>query len=185
MKKDVPKSLLENLESDEDILYLLKKVFGLEKPKWLVITNKRIIYFDEKIFGRYDLIAIPYEKLVRVHFRIGKMGSSFTITSEDKKKINIGWLQKEDAVRAIETIKNVLNKVAVEPISIEKKKGLLGEDWILNKPKETISKTISKVKKEEEDVFEKLKKLKELYDKGIITKEEYEEKKKILLDKIK
>ena len=35
---------------------------------------------------------------------------------------------------------------------------------------------------EEADVFEKLKKLKELHDAGILTDEEFEEKKKKLLD---
>ncbi len=186
MTVEIPKSLEENLEPNEEILCLLKKVLGIEKPKWLVVTNKRIIYFDEKIFGRYDFVAIPYEKLEDVHFKKSKIGSSFLIRSEDNKKINIAWLQKDEAIKAIETIKNAINKIAVEPISIEKKKGFLGEEWILHKPREAISRTISKVKerKSEEDVFEKLKKLKELYDMGIISEDEYEEKRRKLLEKI-
>ncbi len=36
----------------------------------------------------------------------------------------------------------------------------------------------------EDEIFEKIKKVKELYDNGIIEKEEFEKKKKQLLDKI-
>ncbi|WP_306298119.1 SHOCT domain-containing protein [Thermococcus litoralis] len=41
-----------------------------------------------------------------------------------------------------------------------------------------------RIPKSQEDPLEKLKKLKELYDMGVLSQEEYEEKRKKLLDQI-
>ena len=75
--------------------------------------------------------------------------------------------------------------MAVEPVSIEKRKKLIGEEWFIRKPMEVISRAVITPRGEpEEDVVEKLRKLKTLLDEGLITKEKYEEKRKELLWKL-
>lgn len=102
-------------------------------------------------------------------------------------------MNKEEARKAINAIKDALNAIAVEPVSIDVKKGgLTSETWVLKKPREFVTRTMPAyqpaqappIQEVKEDPLEKLKKLKELYDMGVISQEEYEEKRKKLLEEI-
>jgi len=188
---EIPKEATENLYPGESVLYSIKKKLYTElKPKFLVVTNRRVMYLDQKILGRYEMVDIPYEKLEFVHFKKGKIGAKFVIRSEEGEEITLSWMEKEEAEKAIESIRDALNAIAVEPVSIQKKKGLLGVELMLSKPKEIITRALPMTQVVErrtlpkEDPIEKLKKLKELYEAGILSKEEFEEKKRKLLDQI-
>ncbi len=195
----LPRKLRENLEPDEQVLYYTKKNPSLEKPKWLVVTDRRIIYFDEKILGRYDMKSIPYEKIERIDYVKGIASADFKITLEDGTIVELGWMKKKQGQEAMEAIKQAIEAIAVEPPTLDKKKGLTKEEWVLVKPKETVVRgargipeyapRLGKrgerpVAKREEDVYDMLLKLKKLRDEGIISDEEYEEKRRKLLDKI-
>ncbi|ACJ16940.1 hypothetical protein, conserved [Thermococcus onnurineus NA1] len=191
MEKELPKAVLRHLEHGEEVLFSIRKKISLEKPKWLLVTDRRIIYLDEKILGRYEMKAIPYQKLEQITVKLGVMSSEFIIQGEENITLRLGWMNKEEARKAINAIKDALNAIAVEPVSIDVKKGLTSETWTLKKPKEFITRTVPAEAivqhppaKKEEDPLEKLKKLKELYDMGVITQEEYEEKRKKLLEQI-
>lgn len=189
-KKEIPKEAEENLYPGEQISYSLKKKIRLEaKPKYLIVTDRRVMYLDQKILGRYDLSDIPYEKLEQVSFHKGPVASEFVLKSEEGRIINLTWMEREEASSALNAIRDSLNAIAVEPVSIQKKKGLLGEDLLLKKPPELVSRTIPMTRvieerkaKAEEGPADKLKKLKELYDAGVINEQEYEEKRKKLLE---
>lgn len=184
----LPKSVMRHLEPDERVLFAIKKKISIEKPKWLLVTDKRIIYLDEKVLGRYDLKAIPYQKLEQVTVKLGVMSSEFVIEGEEGISLKLGWMNKEEARKAINGIKDALNAIAVEPVSIDVKKRITSETWVLKKPKELVTRSmptrVQPVQAEKEDPMEKLKKLKELYDMGVINQEEYEEKRKKLLEQI-
>ncbi|MCK4397656.1 MAG: PH domain-containing protein [Methanophagales archaeon] len=189
-QKEIPKEVEENLYPGEQISYSLKKKFRLEaKPKYLIVTDRRVMYLDQKILGRYDLSDIPYEKLEQVSFHKGPVASEFVLKSEEGRIINLTWMEREEATSALNAIQDSLNAIAVEPVSIRKKKGLLGEDLLLKKPPELVSRTIPMTRvveerkaKAEEGPADKLKKLKELYDAGVINEQEYGEKRKKLLE---
>ena len=188
---ELPKSVIRHLEPDEEVLFAIKKKISLEKPKWLLVTDRRIIYLDEKVLGRYDLKAIPYQKLEQVTVKLGVMSSEFIIEGEENITLKLGWMNKKEARKAISAIKDALNAIAVEPVSIDVKKKLTNETWVLKKPKEFVTRTAPAgtlinhpSTKKEEDPLEQLKKLKELYDMGVISPEEYEEKRKKLLEQI-
>ncbi len=188
---EIPEELSENLYPGETVLYSVKKKLYTEmKPKFLIVTDRRVIYLDQKILRRYDLVDIPYEKLEFVHFKRGKIGAKFLIRSEEGKEITLTWMEKDEAEKAIGAIRDALNAIAVEPVSIQKKKGLLGVELQLSKPKEVITRAlpmtqvVERTSVQKEDPIEKLKKLKELYEAGVISREEFEEKKRKLLDQI-
>lgn len=204
-KEELPEIVRKNLNPSEKALHVLKKRRSLEaKPKRLVITNRGIMFIDEKIFGRYELSTVPYEKLERVTFKSGLISSEFTIEKEDGEILEISWLGKEESKKAIETIRDILNEIAVEPISIEKNKGLKSEEWVLNKPEETVGKYVSLEKpnrgrgkhtekevvegrargREEKDPAEKLRDLKSLFEDGIISEDEYKTKRQKYLDEL-
>ncbi|ASJ14968.1 PH domain-containing protein [Thermococcus radiotolerans] len=192
MSTNLPKAVVRHLEPDEKVLFTVRKKVSLEKPKWLVITDRRIVYIDEKVLGRYDMKAIPYQKLEEVTVELGVISSEFIIKGEENIRLKLGWMNKEQARETINAIKDALNAIAIEPVTIEVKKGLTHETWVLKKPKELVSRVVpagttvqhAPAVEKKEDPLEKLKKLKELYDMGVISAEEYEEKRKKLLEQI-
>jgi len=192
MPEKIPKAVEKNLEPGEKVLFTVRKKVSLEKPKWLVVTDRRIIYIDEKVLGRYEMKALPYQKLEEVKIELGVVSSEFIIKGEENVRLKLGWMNKEQARKTINAIKDALNAIAIEPVTIEVKKGLTHETWILKKPKEFVSRVVpagttvhhAPAVEKKEDPLEKLKKLKELYDMGVITAEEYEEKRKKLLEQI-
>ncbi len=192
MGEKLPKAVEKALEPGERVLFTVKKKVSLEKPKWVIVTDRRIIYVDEKILGRYEIKAIPYQKLKEIRIELGIVSSEFLIKGEENIRLRLGWMNKEQARKTINAIKDALNAIAVEPVGIEIDKGLTHETWVLKKPEELVTRvapagqtiTHEPAFEEKEDPVEKLKKLKELYDMGVISQEEYEEKRKKLLEQI-
>ena len=83
-KKEIPKEVEDNLYPGERIAYSLKTKIRLgAKPKYLIVTDRRVMYLDQKILNRYDLIDIPYEKLEQVNFHKGPVASEFVLKSEE------------------------------------------------------------------------------------------------------
>ncbi len=183
-KTKLPKGLLENLEPGEVIIEAVKQRFAVEKPKWVIVTNRRVIVFDEKILGRYELTAVPYEKLEKVVYHRGLVGSSFKLVLEDSSELDLSWLSKENADKALNAIKEALERISVEPPKLVKKKGLTATDIVLEKPKELVTRGISRIEATtgpQEDPLKKLEVLKRLLDQGAITREEYEKLKAKIL----
>jgi len=190
---DVPEAVKKNLASGEEVLHAIraKKALSMDlTPKTLAVTNQRVILVDHKMLGRYDLQDIPYSKLETVRFEQGVAGSHFTLQPEDGKAIEVAWLSRDGARRAIETIRDALDDIAVEPVSIKRTKKMLGrEEWVLHKPEELVYRRASaggegEEKKESSQPLEQISKLKELLDAGAISREEYERKKQDLLDQV-
>lgn len=193
MADQIPKELSENLYSNENVLFCIKKRVKTElKPKFLGVTDRRIVYLDQKVLGRYNIEDIPYEKLKLVHFKSGKLAAEFTLTHEDGHEIRMSWMNKDEVKEAVEAVRDALNNIAVEQVTIKKKKGLMSEEWQISKPKEMVSRvapvrpspTESDKRSNDVDPYEQLKKLKELLDADIISQEEYSAKRDALLSKI-
>jgi hypothetical protein len=190
---DVPEAVKKNLASGEEVLHAIraKRVLSMDMtPKTLAVTNQRVILVDHKVLGRYDLQDIPYSKLETVRFEQGVAGSHFTLQPEDGEAIECAWLSREGARKAIETIRDALDDIAVEPVSIKRTKKMLNrEEWVLHKPEELVYRRASgggegQEGKESSDPLERIGKLKELLEAGAISQEEYERKKADLLDQV-
>ena len=187
----LPEKLLENLEPGEVVVGVVKQRFAMEKPKWLVVTDRRIVFFDEKLLGRYDMKSVPYEKLLKVYYRRGMVGSEFRIELENGEVLDLSWMSKDNAEKAINAIKEALERISVEPPTMTKKKHLTSTEIVLEKPKEIVSRTVSRAVVQpppsgqaKEDPLEKLEKLKRLLDQGAISREEYERLRKKLLEQL-
>jgi len=190
MSIEIPPGARANLVSGESVHRVLKTFSLLNKPEYTILTDRRILYFNEKILRRYDLSDIPYSRLLEMTAEMGRLRfGSIEFTSEDKKEIKLEHVPKDDIQPFVEDLEIAINNVAVEPISISRGKGLLGKrTWEFHKTPEMLFKsrpsradTLERrefVKDVPED--DPLKKLKMRFVNGEITEEEYLRMKGIL-----
>ena len=177
---DLPKGIKENLMEGETVYKVLKTFSILEKPNYTLLTDRRILYFNEKHLGRYDLLDIPYSKLLSLKAERGVVtfGSVEFQGEREEEPIVISLVPKDEVEPFIETLENAINDLAVEPISIRRKKSLLGKmEWEFRKEAEMLFKTKSDSNSAGADP---LKRLKMRFVNGEITEEEYLRMKKIL-----
>ena len=184
MSFELPKGITDNLAASERIHKVLKTRSIVNKPEYTILTDRRILYFDEKFLGRYDLVDIPYSKLVEVKAERDRVRSgSIRFTSEElKKPIKLNKVPKKSIEPFIEALEIALNNVAVAPISIKRSKGLAGKmKWEFKKTPEMLFKSrpadCSSLERRgffrEEANKEALQSLKLRFVKGEITEEEY------------
>ncbi len=140
----LPKGIQETLVANETIHKVLKTVSIVNKPEYTVLTDRRILYFNEKILNRYDLEDIPYSKLMEMKAERGRVrfGSIEFKNEEKKKPIKLSKVPKKDIEPFIEALEIAMNNVAVEPISIKRSKGLIGKmRWEFKKTPEMLFKS--------------------------------------------
>jgi len=188
MLEKLPQRLLENLAPGECVVNNLKTFSIAQYPEYTLLTDRRIIYFDQKILGRYDLVDIPYTRLMEMDAKTGRLGlGNITLINENDEKIELTRVPNSNIPLFIESLEKAINHVAVEPISIRRSRGLIGKmTWNFKKTPEMIFKSRpdesgSLSSSESKTLFQDpLKALQMRFVKGEISKIEYEEMKKIL-----
>jgi hypothetical protein len=187
----LPKGIQETLVAHERIHKVLKTVSIINKPEYTVLTDRRILYFNEKILNRYDLEDIPYSKLMEMKAERGRVrfGSIEFKSEEMKKPIKLSKVPKKDIEPFIAALEIAMNNVAVEPISIKRSKGLIGKmRWEFKKTPETLFKSRPaeadslerRPFSKEEPEADPLRKLKLRLVNGEISEEEYLRMKELL-----
>ena len=58
MKIKLPDKFLDQLEVGENVLDALQTTTIASRPDYTVLTDRRIIYFNDKYLGRYELTVI-------------------------------------------------------------------------------------------------------------------------------
>ena len=183
-----PKKLMEHLEAGEALITGIKNARIGAKPDYFFLTDVRIIYFDEKHLGRYDLSSIPFAKLQEMNAQIGPIRyGSLKITSEEGVTIDLDKIPKGNVELFVTALEDAINAIAVEPKSINVKKGLMGKEWSFTEPAEMLLRSRPEsraptpaptpVAPASDDP---LKALQMRFVKGEITKEQYEEMKQFL-----
>ena len=153
----------EHLEPGEEIITGVKGAYGTKRLGQdtvrngiFLATDKRIIFFAKKLAG-YDLEVFPYSTISSIEMGKGIMGHKITFFASGNKAA-MKWI-KEGNIQ--EFINEVKGRIGV-------KEGGGGG------PIPTV----------EDDVLSQIKKLAELKDQGILSEEEFEAKKKELLEKM-
>lgn len=142
---DLPKGLLENLKPGEQVIEALKTSTIASKPDWTVLTDSRIIYFNEKHLGRYDLVVIPYTQLKLMTAERGRIRhGSIQFQKENGEEVSLKRVPKKAIEPFVDELEKAMNRIAIEPISIIRNKGLLGkQSWIFEKTAETLFRSMS------------------------------------------
>ena len=112
---------------------------------------------------------------------------SLKITSEEGVTIDLDKIPKGGVEPFVTALENAINAIAVEPISINVKKGLMGKEWSFTKPAEMLLRSrpateapAPATSSTAPAVGDPLKALQMRLVKGEITKEQYEELRKYL-----
>jgi hypothetical protein len=123
----------------------------------ILVTNKRLLLYRSLFLGRYEHMAFPYDEITTVASRKGYLGDAIDVATASEL-ITIGSISKGDAEPTANIIRDMLTSFKARASSAP------------------VSPQV--------DIVDQIEKLASLMDKGLVTKEEFEEKKKKLLDKI-
>lgn len=173
----------ENLSSGEEVILYLKTFQVVEQPDYIILTNLRLVYFNEKHFGRYTFKSIPFENLLQIRAHRGALlWGDISFEGEDGTVIRLERVDRNHLEPFLDSVEITYNSIAVEPIEIKHEKDLVGKaKWEFDKPKEVIVRQRSSDQpKLSEDP---LNQLKMKFIRGEISEEEYRAKLRVLQEK--
>ena len=179
----LPDGLKKNLSPGEEIISYLKSFVIAELSNYIILTNIRLIYFDEKHLGRYVFKSLPLQKVLQVSAHKGAIvWGEVSVKMEDGTSYTVERVSRNDMANFIDALEIEYNSIAVEPISIKHKGELLGiADWEFNKPAETIFRQTPTFQSQPAE--DPLVQLKMRFIKGEISEEEYKAKLQVLKEK--
>lgn len=177
LEKEVNK-VKKFLGSNEEIILITKQTRlglaggSLVTPNTLILTNEKIIIRNPKTLGlREEVLTIPLERITAIRMGKGVLKGEILINApglsseihrffkskQVTEEIGIPGIPKEDAEKIVNYVQQRLSDM---------KRGSSTNTYVSPSP------------------LDELKKLKELMDMGVITKEEFEKKKEKLLSKL-
>lgn len=189
--------LREMLTSGEAVIYLAiqKKPAVTLIPDCIAVTNKRIVFcIPENLGLTTNYKTLTWAEVKEVSFKEEFFGSKFTVIPQKAENISIDFIPKVQARKLYQFCNEQLDrqKALQESNDSEiKRTGIQietnGDDFtsyievedekisITNQPSETEA---------EDEITQKLQKLKTLYEKQLISQEEYENKKGEVLSRL-
>jgi len=188
------------LTSNEELIYLAvqKKPAVNLLPDCIAVSNKRIFYCEPANFGiTMKFTDISWKSIKEVSFKEELFGSKFICVPQQGENIITEYIPKTQARKlyqaAYEQLENFKEeqrksdiedkRAAVSPVTVNAQpQGIadfshIEEAVVVPDPVPVIH-----VEEPEDETTLKLRKLKTLYDKQLITQEEYEAKKASILD---
>jgi hypothetical protein len=198
--------LNDMLSSNEELIYLAvqKRPAVNLMPDCIVVSNKRIFYCAPANFGiTMNFKDISWKSIKEVSFKEELFGSKFICVPQHGENIVTEYIPKTQArklyqaateqlenyreaqVRIQAEEKQISETAAAEPIvegGFEIEKAPLIENPEPMESSQPYMAPASPVEEPEDETTLKLRKLKNLYDKQLITLDEYEAKKASILD---
>lgn len=175
----LPSKVKKNLSVNEQIIGYIKSFTVFAKPNYFILTNYRVLFFDEKHIGRFDLQSIPFQKILQIKAHRGPvLFGEMSLKNEDETIVQLNRILRGTIESFINAIEIAYNNVAIEPIAIKRKKGTLSAEWEFNKPAEMLFRQQSTSQSKLDD--DPLNQLKMRFVKGEISEEEYKTKRRIL-----
>lgn len=180
---ELPGGVKKNLSPGEEVMRYLKTFEVTERPDYIILTNLRLVYFDEKHLGRFAFKSIPLQKLLHIEAHKGALvWGEISFKSEDGTVIVLERISRGDLEDFIDALETAYNRIAVEPVSMKHEGDLLGmADWEYNKPEETVFR--QQPTDQSKPVEDPLNQLKMRFIRGEISEEEYRAKLRVLQEK--
>lgn len=168
------------LTSGEEILYIaVQKPLMSLSPDSVVLTNKRFIVYRPTLFGRVDFQDYVWRDLHDARLSEGFINSTITLHSVNGQILTLGDLPKAQARKLYSFAQEMEERVREERRTreMEEKRAAAGGIVLQTAP------ALAPASPPEEDPLQKLKKLKDMLDAGLITAQEYEAKKTDILSR--
>jgi len=190
--------LNDMLSTNEELIYLAvqKKPAVNLLPDCIAVSNKRIFYCEPANFGiTMNFKDISWKTIKEVSFKEELFGSKFICVPQHGENIITEYIPKvqarklyQAAYEQLEGFKEQQRLAEAEerraqqpPAAVPVVETLVQEDIPMEIQAVPLTPALP-VEEEEDETTLKLRKLKTLYDKQLITQEEYEAKKASILD---
>ncbi len=186
--------LRDMLTSGEAVIYLAiqKRPAVTLIPDCIAITNKRIIFcIPENLGLTTSYKTFPWAEIKEVSFKEEFFGSKFITIPQRGENIAIDYIPKIQARKLYQFSNEQLEKVKTLPGFDEKITVLQNENladdyasYIEVEVQNTPAIEEVHVSEPEDELTQKLQKLKRLYEKQLISQEDYENKKAEILSRL-
>lgn len=181
------------MSSNEELLYIAvqKKPAVNLMPDSIALSNKRLFYCEPANFGiTMNFKDISWKSIKEVSFKEEIFGSKFICVPQQGENIVTEYIPKTQARKLYQAAKEELAKYHQEINNLEKEEKkeadhFIEAEIIATEVPITIEAPAPEpiiVEEPEDETTLKLRKLKTLFDKQLITQEEYEAKKASILD---
>ena len=181
------------LSNNEELIYIAvqKKPAVNLMPDCIALSNKRIFYCEPANFGiTMNFKDISWKSIKEVSFKEELFGSKFICVPQHGENIVTEYIPKVQARKLYQAAKEQLDLYQEELRRIEKEEKQPVErfTYVEEEPLEIQSPVIeilpqpTLLEEPEDETTLKLRKLKTLFDKQLITLEEYEAKKASILE---
>ncbi|MEJ5964425.1 PH domain-containing protein [Pedobacter immunditicola] len=186
--------LKDLLSSNEDIIYIAvqKRPAVNLLPDCIAVTTKRIFYCEPANFGiTMNFKDISWKSIKEVSFKEEFFGSKFICVPQHGENLVTEFIPKVQARKLYQAAKEQLDHYHEEVRSIEKDEKQLTENFAFVEEAIEIPAPVQEslpappptvLEEPEDETTLKLRKLKTLFDKQLITLEEYEAKKASILE---
>jgi len=88
---ELPGGLKGNLSPGEKVVNYLRTFEIVERPNYIVLTDRRLVYFNEKHLGRYDFMSLPFQKILQMKADRGVFfWGDISFKTEDGTTVSIG-----------------------------------------------------------------------------------------------
>jgi len=172
------------LTSNEKIEYVAvqKKFVVNPSPDAVVLTNRRFIIYRPKIFGRVSFEDYIWRHLSNAHIEEGVLGATLKFQVANGRSLSVGFLPKVQARRLYSIAQEKEEAVREERRmrELEEKRAAAGGVVLHSSP----GKSEGDVQIPVEDPVERMKKLKEMLDTGLISPGEFEAKRAEIIAKM-
>ncbi|MCD0486799.1 PH domain-containing protein [Pedobacter sp. MC2016-14] len=186
--------LNDMLTTNEELIYLAvqKKPAVNLLPDCIAVSNKRIFYCEPANFGiTMNFKDISWKSIKEISSKEELFGSKFICVPQYGENIITEFIPKVQARKLYQAAYEQLEKFKEEQrqSEIEDRRPAPSPVTVNAQPAETILEPVAPVSKPavedtEDETTLKLRKLKTLFDKQLITLEEYEAKKADILDSL-
>lgn len=182
--------LSDMLTSGEAVIYLAiqKRPAVTLIPDCIAVTNKRIVFcIPENLGLTTNYITFTWAEVKEVSFKEEFFGSKFITIPQRGENISIDYIPKVQARKLFQYCNEQLEKHKLIPSGPETtlQNENLSDDYASYiEVKDEDSTVKSTIKDMEDDLTQKLKKLKILFEKQLISQDEYERKKADILSQL-